>query len=479
MSIVIKRYNEDISNSIDRDSVVMTQVLTKEVGRLEFKISMSPGNAVCSLGAVVEVYEDAVKVFGGTVTEKQEVIEGGILVGNRYTVNDWSFRLNSKLVIHSYAAQDPQAIVNDIVKSYTDGTFTTTGVVLGGFNVASVKFNYEQVTASLEKLANQIGWQWYVNPSKDLQFFPPNTVVTAPYDIDDTSGNLEWASLDVDKSIINMKNSVYVIGGTYTKTLDASTTPDVYLTDGTQSVFYLTFPYTPATIVVTLAGVSQTVGIDQVNDPGSYQVLYNEGQRFVKFSAVPTTGQTVKIYGSAQIPILAHVQDNVAIATYGEIQDAIIDQQIKSISEANQRGNALIAKYGSPVYAVKFATLKTGFRVGQTVHVSSTIVGEDVLVIVKRIVGKMYSPSQMRYEIECVGTEKVSFIDIMKMLLMQSNINTIVDDSTVLQVLQSLSESLVMTDALSASSTLHAPPYVWGPGLGGSHELAWNLGTWS
>lgn len=465
----------DISESIDQQSVVMTQVLTKEVGRLEFKILTTPGKATCSLGAVVEVYEDAVKVFGGTVTEKQEVIEGGILVGNRYTVNDWSFRLNSKLVVQSYASQDPQTIVNDIIASYTDGTFTTTGVVLGGFDVASIKFNYEQVTVSLEKLANQIGWEWYVDPNKDVNFFPPDTVVTAPHEIDDTSGNLEWASLDIDQSIINMKNSVYVIGGTYSKTLTALTTPDVYLTDGTQSVFYLTFPYTVDTIVVTLAGVSQTVGIDQVDDPGSFQVMYNEGQRFVQFTSVPTTGQTVKIYGEAQIPILAHVQDSVAMAAYGEIQDAIIDQQIKSIEEAQQRGLALIAKYGSPVYAIKFATLRTGFRVGQTVHVSSTILGEDVLVIVKRIVGKMYSPTQMRYEIECVGTEKVNFIDIMKLLLTAANASTVVNDSTILQVLQLLSESITVSDTLLAPTT-DSPPYTWSPG---ANDFIWNKGVWS
>ncbi len=474
MAITIKRYGEDISNSVSTDDMVMTQVLTKEVGRLEFKILNTPGKSTCSLGAVIEIIEDGTKIFGGTVTDKQAIIDGGILVGNLYIANDWSFRLNSKLVIQSYEAQDPQAIVDDIIANYTDGTFTTTGVVLGGFNVPSVKFNYQQVTVSLEKLANQIGWQWFVTPDKDVQFFPPTVVVSAPYDIDDTSGNLEWASLDIDKNIINMKNSVYVIGGTYTKTLDASTTPDQYLTDGTKSVFSLAYPYTPDSIVVTLAGVSQTIGTDQVTDPGSVQVLYNEGGRFIRFTSVPTTGQTVKVYGMAQIPILAHVQDNVAIAAYGEIQDAIIDQQIKSIDEAQQRGQALIEKYGAPVYAIKFATLRTGFRVGQTVRVNSTILGENVLVVIKRIVGKPYGANQFRYEIECVGTETVNFIDIMKMLLTQANDQTVVNDSTVLQVLQLLSETLTVTDTLIAPTSTSGP-YKWGVDAAAK---AWNFFTW-
>lgn len=476
MSIVLKRYGVDISSSIEINSLALTSVLTKEVGRLKFAVRNIPASAAVSLGAVIELYENGTKIFGGTVTEKEPKVEGGILILTQYTCNDWSFRLNSKLVIQNYTSMDPKDIVQDIITNFTDGTFTTTNVETGGFNVASIRFNYEQVTTALEKLAKQIGWEWYVDSSKDVHFFPPDTVVNAPYDIDDTSGNLEWASLDIDQNLTNMKNSVYVIGGVYTKVLDASSTPDIYLTDGTKSVFSLAYPYTASTIVVTLAGFSQTIGTDQITDPLSVQVLYNESGRFIRFTSVPLTGQTVKIYGSAQIPILAHVQNQTAIALYGEIQDVIIDQQIKSIEEAQQRGNAQINQYGSPVYAVKFTTTKTGFIVGQTVRVNSTLFGENVLVIIKRINGKLYSPLQMRYQIECVGTEKVNFIDIMKFLLTQAQAQTTVNDSTVLQVLLLLEESLTVADTLHDATTTTAP-YVWGPGAG--NLIVWNKFVWA
>ncbi len=475
MSIVIKRYSEDISSSIDRTSVLLTQVLTKEVSRLEFLIRNYSGKATCSLGAVIDVYEDATHKFGGTVTEKQDIVQGGILIGTKYLVNDHSFRLNSKLVVRRYDSEDPQEIVNDIVASFTDGTFGTTGVVLGGFDVPSIKFNYEQVTVALEKLAKQIGWEWYVDADKELQFFPPSTVVNAPYIIDDTSGNLEWATLDIEQSVINMKNSIFVIGGTYTKIFTALTTPDVYLTDGIKSVFTIAYPYSESTIEVTLDGASQTIGIDQVDDPGSFNVLYNEKSRFIKFTSVPATGKTVKVFGSAQIPIIAHVSDQVAIDVYGEIQDVVIDDQIKSTEEAQERGNAQLSQFGSPVYAVKFSTLQTGFAVGQTVSVDSNLFGTDVLVMVKRITGRMKSSTQMIYDIECVGTEKVNFIDIMKLLLMRANANAIIDDSTVLQVLLLFNEFITASDTLGTPST-STGPYKWSPG---SNDLIWNFGTWS
>lgn len=417
----------------------------------------------------------AVHTFGGTVTEKRDAVEGGIVIGTDYLANDWSFRLNSKLVAQTYEADDPQNIVNDIIWNFTDRTFGTTSVVLGGFDVASVKFNYEQVSTSLEKLAKQIGWEWYVDPDKQLHFFPPDTTVTAPFNIDDTSGNLEWGTLEIQESLMNMKNSIYVIGGTYTKVLDASSTPDIYLTDGTKSVFSLAYPYTAATIVVTLAGVTQTIGTDQISDPGSVQVLYNEGGRFIRFTSVPAAAQTVKIYGDAQIPILAHVQDLAAITAYGEIQDVIIDQQIKSIEEAQARGNAAIGQYGSPVTSVKFSTIKSGLVVGQTIRVNSPLFNRNVLVVIKKITGKMYTPTAMRYDVECVGTDRVSFVDIMKLLLTQIGANTVVNDSTVLQVLLLLSESIAQSDTLNAPTSTTGP-YKWGVD---ASAKGWNFFTWA
>lgn len=462
----------DITSFILWRSLEHVSVLTKEVSTCRFTIYKSSGVTIPSVSDQIDVYENNSHKFGGNVTESRIVSEGGILLGYEIDCIDWSFKVNSKLVVKSYPAQDPSLVVKDIISTFAGNGFTTYNVQTAGFDVASIKFNYEQVTVAIEKLAKQIGWEWYIDADKDIHFFPPNVMVDAPYPIDDTSGNLEWTTLNVDESIVNMKNSIYVIGGNYTKTFDASSTPDKYLTDGVKSVFPLAYSYVPSTIVVKLNGVAQSVGTDQVTDPLTVQVLYNEVSRFVKFTTAPATpSQQVIVYGLAQIPILAHVQNQAAITAYGEIQDSIIDPQIKSIAEAQERGNAQVADFGSPVYGVKFSTLKTGFAIGQTVQVDSTIFGTNVLVEIKRITARLYSPTQFRYEIECVGTEKVSFIDVMKLLLLQSNSQAIVADSTVLQVLLLLEESIASSDTLGTPSTTTGP-YLWG-------TARWGFATWS
>lgn len=458
MAIVLKKNSVAITSSVDWTSINLTLVLTKEVCRLSFKIKNYGTKSTLVLGDQVDLYEGATHLFGGTVTDKENIVSGGILIETLYTCCDWSFRLNSTLVVQTYTDDDPQTIVRDILTEFTDGTFGSTNVILAGVNVPTIRFNYEQVTTAIEKLANLIGWEWYVDADKDVHFFPPSTVVTGPYTIDDTGGNLEWTSLQVDQNLTNMKNSIFVIGGTYVKTLTSTTTPDIYLTDSTKAVFSLAYAYDPTTIIVTLNAVAQTVGTDQATDPTTVQVLYNQASRFVRFTTVPpTTTGIVKIYGDALIPILAHIQNSASILAYGEIQDAIIDQQIQSIEEAQERAQSEIDKYGSPVYVVKFSTLKTGFQVGQTVRINSTLFSVNILVVIKRITGKMYSPTQMHYDIECVGSGKVTFIDIMKLLLLQNKANTVVSDSTILEVLLLLDEATTVSDTLSPPTSTTGP----------------------
>ena len=478
MSVVLKQNGTAVTSSIALGSLQLKSVLTKETSTLQFSVLNYSGKAVFVVGDQVDLYQDSYHVFGGTVVTIENVNDGGKLIESQISCIDWSFRMNTKLVTKNYAAMDPADIVADILSNFTDGTYTTTYVVRGNFAVSTIKFNYVSVTNSLEKLAKQIGWEWYVDPDKNLYFFPPNVTATAPFGLDDTSGNFNWPTLDVTEDLTNMKNSIYVLGGTYTNTFTSGNTPDTYKTNGVQQVFSLSYPYDLSTLTVTLAGVSQTIGTANVTDPATVQVLYNDSGRFIQFTTTPTTGQTVVIYGNAKIPVLTQVQNSAAVALYGEQQDVIVDSTILSVAEAQERAQAQLDLYGGPIYTVKFDTLKTGLIIGQTINVNSTIWGVDINVIVKEVDAKAYSPTSLIYSVTCVGTEIVNFIDIMKVLLLQANSSTDsqVDASTILQVLLTIAESSTVTDSV-ATPTKNSPPYVWG-GAGGN-VMVWGEFTWS
>lgn len=467
----IKIDSTDISSSIDWTSLQWTQVLTKEVDRLEFLIKKTAGKTIPALGDEMYLFEDGEKLFGGVLVERNEKILGGVLIGYDCKCKDFSQLLDGQLVVKKYAVQDPQSIVEDIVSTYTSG-FTTTNVKSGGFNVASIKFNYDQVTQALSNLADQIGWDWYVDPDKDIHFFDEETEV-APFTLTDTNGNFEWASLELNQTIVNLKNQVFVRGGDYSKTFDASSTIDVYKTDGTQVTFPLAYGYT--NITVDLDGVAQTIGVDQKDDPGTVEVLYNFNEKFIRFTSTPSAGSTVKVYGDAQIPIIASVRDQVSILTYGLFQQAIIDKSITSVSEAQSRAKAELEKYSENVWEGRFKTTQTGLRCGQRLTITSAIRSLDKKFKITRIIGKARGSDHLEYQIYLLASGQVSFTDIMVGLLTQQNQNVVIADNEVLQRLETFPETMTLVEVVTVTKGVR--PYTWGPG--GTNDFRWNFATWA
>jgi hypothetical protein len=473
----------DISSSVDWKSIDAVSQLTKDVGTLKFNVRIGsgqtyPAKTVPVVGDTVNLYDSTGLIWAGTVTETEATIEGLMLTW-QITCTDWGYLFNGTLVKKNYSQIDPHDIVLDIVANFAAGKgFTTNHVQYGNFLIPTVKFNYQQPSKALQSLANLIGWDWYIDPNQDIHFFLGDVDDgvgeggVAPITVDGTSGNIEWNSLDVDQNLTNMQNSVFVIGGTYPKTFTAITTADTFMTDGIRQFFSVSYPYYSPTavsyeavpITVTLNGTPQTVGIANQDDPASFQVMYNSAQRWIQFTAgAPSSGQTVKVYGTAKVPIIAHASDAASIATYGEYQGVITDTKILSVPEAQARATAQILQFGHPVYDVKFNTLVPGLAIGQAITVNLPAFGIDESLIIKRIEAVGYAPGpngKLEYQIECIGSDVITFTDLMQSVLQQEANQTTVDDSTVTEDLQVASEGLTLTETVILTSG--SKPYKYG-----------------
>src|ERR1019366_9439657 len=139
-------------------------------------------------------------------------------------------------------------------------------------------------------------------------------------------------------------------------------------------------------------------------------------QRWIQFTAgAPGSGATVKVYGNAKVPIVAHAGDATSIATYGEYQSVIVDSKITTVPEAQQRAQAAVLQFGHPVYDVKFKTLVAGCAIGQAITVNLPAFGINNQLVIKRVEATGYVPGangQLEYQVECIGSDNVTFTDI-------------------------------------------------------------------
>jgi hypothetical protein len=498
--IVVTCNSTDISNSVDWRTIDATSQLTKDVGTFKFNVRQNAANpssvTVPVVGDVINLSDPSGLIWAGTVTETEATITG-LMMTWQITATDWGYLFNGTLVKKNYSQVDPHDVVLDIVARFASGKgFTTNHVQMGNFLIPSVKFNYQQPSQALQSLAKLIGWDWYIDPNQDIHFFLGDIEDgvgeggIAPIFVNTTGGysgsDIEWNSLDIDQNLTNMQNSVYVIGGTYPKTFTASTTADTFLADGTRQFFSVSYPYYSPTAVdfeavpisVTLDGVPQTVGKANQDDPAGFQVMYNDDQRWIQFTAgAPASGHTVKVFGTAKVPIVAHASDSASVAEFGEYQGVVTDTKILSVPEAQARAKAQILQYGHPVWDVKFNTLVPGCRIGQAINFDLPAFGLAETLIIKRVEAVGFAPGangMLEYQIECIGSDVVTFTDLMQTVLQQEANQTTVDDSTVTENIEDIDEDSTISETVTVSST--SRPYRWGGSA--SPQIRWGFWTW-
>jgi hypothetical protein len=475
----------DISSLCDWKSVDAISVLTKESGVFTFSIRVNVANlaSLPQIGDTIELYDSSGLIWGGTLTEQEPTI-AGLMATFSYTCQDWGFLMDGTLVKKNYSGVDPSAIAIDIINTFCAGKGINAATVadgghvqVGNFDVPTIQFNYQQPSKALQSLAKLIGWDWFIDANKNLYFFLGDVDDgsgggavgdggLAPIIIDGATGDIFWNSLDIDLQITNMQNSVYVIGGTYLKIFTAGNTIDSYLTDGVQQSFPTSYAYTESTIVVELDGVPQTVAIlNQVTDPMDYDVLYDSAARNIQFQAgAPTAGQTVLIFGYAQVPIVANATDGASIAAYGLREGVIVDSKITSVPEALLRAQAQIGQFGHPVYDLKVTTLVPGCRIGQTIIANVPSMGiTNYPLVIKRVEATVFVPGangQLQYQLECIGSDTVTFTDLMTTILQQEAVQTPIDGTTILENIVVVDEDLVLADTVTATGGTR--PYTWG-----------------
>lgn len=475
MALILKINAVDRSSSIDWGSLAWDSILTKEVDRLEFLIKKTASKIIPALNDTIELLEDGVKIFGGSLVERNEVILGGRLVGYECRAKDWSHKLDGKLVTKSYANQSARAIILDIIATFTSG-FTTANVAVTTPTIGSIKFNYEQVSRALTQLADQIGWDWYVDADKDIHFFDEETSV-APFNLDDNSGNFEWNTLDINQTVLNLKNHVFVRGGEYKKTFAEAAAIDKYVAAAGQKTFPLAYRYD--SITVKKDGAVQTIGTDQQSDPATVNVLYNFNEKFITFTTALTGGESIVVFGDAFIPIIASVRDQLSIGTYGEFQHAVVDKSITSVAEAQGRAKAELKKFAESVFEATFKTTKAGLRAGQKITLNSTIRSINKSFKINRIKAKARGNDHLEYEVRMIASGDISFTDIMVGLLAKDFKNIQIATNEVLQRLEFFAEAMTLSDILATFKKNR--PYTWG--IGGSNDpvspRGWNFFTWA
>lgn len=362
--------------TVDRTADVMMnglsiqQVLTSAEDSMSFVVHYGdkPSN-----GQAIVVADGTAKYFGGIIDcVKADELPGGITRWN-CTARDYTHQFNQKLVADIWEAHSASTIVKELIASYCTG-FTDTGVDDGAPNVEWIYFDYEKPSECLKKLAEYVGWEWYIGYDKVVQFFDPATRNTAtPIQLTDATDIRNWKH-NIDEQ--GLVNRVYVLGGSMLS--DPATFE--FKADGVQTVF--TLAHKPHSLSTTVNASPVTVGIENIDeDDGTYDYIMNYQEKYVKCgsgTSTPSAGTTVAFTYQYDIPVITRVENATSQAAVALIQggDGIYEYKIKddsltSLEAAKAAGEAYLREHANPRVIGSFSTGESGWTTGQILTVNS------------------------------------------------------------------------------------------------------------
>lgn len=468
----------DRTSQLQTDSLEVEQILgaQRDTARFTYLKYGSRSYVPAVLDSVI-IYDGSTKIFGGRVWRISEKnVTGADGLEFRIECADWSLDLDALLVSQTYVNQTINQIIADIITNYAPG-FTTVNVD-STYTITKIVFNQVSVSQCIKRLADIVKYDWYVDPDKDIHFFSKYTN-TAPYNLTDTSGNYIVQTLERKIDGSQIANQVKVRGGEY----DANTFSDSITIKGNNTKS-LKLPYKFTNLTITKNAVSQTIGIDFVDDPATVNVLYNYEERTIKFPANLSDGDIVAFSGNPKVRVLAIASDLPSITQYGLKEKLVQDTSIEDLTTARKRAIGELTAYKDQQTEGKFQTYTAGLRSGMLINLNSSRRSANVDFLIRTVRFKPYKPDTYAYFVEVVTTKKFDLTELLQSLLQPDDLQAneaetseiIKTDLATITVVESITRQIGST--LTDVATITISENIQKDPLGAGVEPEWVLGDY-
>lgn len=420
----------------------------------------------------VEVRMGTTKIFAGVIVGVRRKAIVANLVEYDVECSDLSFFLDRRLVLERYRNESVQDIIDHMLDKYDVEGFTTTNVQ-GDTVIRSIAFNRITMSEALQKLADALGYSWYVDYDKDIHFFPKNQE-PAPFALTDTSNNYVWTSLEVEQNINQLRNAIFIEGG---EERGNERLEEFIATGDDENRRYYRLAHKFAeTPTVEVNSVAQTVGAEFLSDDADFDCMWSFMEKYIRFTDgnIPSATDVVTVEGIPLFPVVVRAQDPGSVVEYGVWEYVIRDNSIKSREEGIQRAFAELDAYKNGVVEGTFETYTTGLRSGQVITINSPIRGVNEDFLIQSVRFQVESRTSVLYKVELATLRTVTLVEFLQNLLKGRNVRE-GEQETLLSFLQQ-EDFAGATDSIDSITTTEAPYYYADTT---NQEGRWNYARWS
>lgn len=422
--------NEDeISSQIDPTSITVTQNLTNSADTANFSFINKPGRTLPEFNDDVVIKDGGVVIFAGVVVLVKKSINAQLIEVVEVNCTDYTTVFDRILAAMTYENKSIEYIIADLISQFAP-EFTSDNATCS-FVIPKIVFNQITLSECLIKLASIVSYNWYIDENKDIHFFDRFSN-NAPFGLTDDNGKYVFNTLVFSEDGSQLVNRVKVRGGTY----DGDVFTDVITVVGNNTLsFPLPYLFSNLTIQLDTGSgyVTKNVGIDNINDFTTDDVLFNYQEKMIRFPTALTAGTKIKFAGNPKVGVMAIAEDGGSIQKlrdkykeingvdapegYGVIEKLIRDDSITSNMIARKRAAAELLVYAESVVDLTFETNEPGLKDGQLINIQSDRRDFDEDVLIKKLQFKAKTPFEFYYKVSCISTQKYTLIDLLRKFL--------------------------------------------------------------
>ena len=437
--------NIDRSEAVNWSSLTITKNLTSLVDTGSFSILKIQGGYVPEINQEVEIFQDSTKIFGGYITGIKEDLD--IVDGGNYAISfqDYTYELGGILIAKSFENKTGKEIIDELFVEFAP-SFNTDNVVCATV-INKIVFNNAYLSDCLTRISKIIGYEWYIDQNKNVHFFQRFSLI-APFGLTDTNGNYVYKSLKRTVDATQIANQVKVRGGLGTET---STFTDVITVSGDETkTFKLPYKFANLQVWLDTGGgyVEQNVGIDNIDDFTTDDVLYNYQSDSIRFENNLVAGTLVKFAGNKKYPVMAILSDDASIALIGLREKYIVDNSLTDAQTTRERASLELDLSKDSITDCSFSTYQTGLETGMRITIGSDLRGVSELdFIINKVVFKTRTPEDFEYAITCSTARKMGLTEFLKELSMRGDVFE-EEDTAVAEIIKTAREDLEIDETI-------------------------------
>lgn len=338
-------------------------------------------------GQEVIIWNGSNKEFAGVVLLPHEEALAPDRMLYDVKCRDYVYWLDKRVVVNSYANMSAGNILLDIVNNFTQGF--TTNHVLGtdsSFNVPFIKFDHTSVSAAFQKLADAVGYNWWIDYNKDIHFSPINTT-TSPLPANQLLADTDthnYSDLYIEEDVSQVRNQIYFVGH---KVAAQYQITEKFVADGQETQFKLNYePSHKLTQTIVKQGATVYTSKNDLTD-GTATKTTNDGCAYihfvnqtVRFNVAPANGTVISVTYQPRYEYVNMYNDPNAMQVMkqrdlmdGVYEYMVRDQQLSGddTSLVDTRGKIELNKYAYPHISGEFYSYLQGWATGQYFKFSS------------------------------------------------------------------------------------------------------------